>query len=246
VRLRLVLENKAAITIPWDYRTALTAAVYETLAAADPEYSHWLHRQGFQQRQGHRTFRLFVYSDFMPVHYEVVPKGLANVQWLGWHLSSPDKRFVEKFIDGLKRKGMMLSLFGNFLEVLDVAVVDVPSISGNSGFHTISPIVVAKGSMSNSRHPVYLRPDDPEFVDALERNLIAKWEAFHQKVWNGGEFGIRVWAPKSKLVPVFNICVRAWHLRLQMWGSDELICFAYDAGLGIKNSQGFGMIEPGG
>lgn len=245
MRLRLVLENKAPITIPWNYRTALTAAVYETLTAADSEYSHWLHVQGFRQLRSKRTFRLFVYSDLMPVHYEVTPEGLANVQWLGWHLSSPDQRFVEKFLRGLKQKGMVLRLFDHLLEVLDVAIVDVPSISGAPRFHTISPVVVAKGNMPGSRHPVYLRPDEPEFVEALERNLIAKWEAFHQTPWENGEFGIRVWSPESKLVPVFNINVRAWHLEMQMWGSEELIRFACNAGLGIKNSQGFGMIEPG-
>ena len=35
-------------------------------------------------------------------------------------------------------------------------------------------------------------------------------------------------------------------MNLQMWGNEEMIRFAYDAGIGIKNSQGFGMIESGG
>jgi CRISPR-associated endoribonuclease Cas6 len=30
-----------------------------------------------------------------------------------------------------------------------------------------------------------------------------------------------------------------------MWGSEELVRFAYDAGLGEKNSQGFGMLKVG-
>ena len=64
MRLRLLLQSPKAITIPWDYRTVMTSVVYETLKAADPEYSHGLHEHGF--RWGKRAYRLFVYSDLMP------------------------------------------------------------------------------------------------------------------------------------------------------------------------------------
>jgi CRISPR-associated endoribonuclease Cas6 len=243
MRLRLLLEARETMTIPWDYRTTLTKAIYSTLVIADPDYGHWLHGKGFQQ--GKRVYRLFVYSDLIPTYKTLSWDGLADVRWMIWQIGSPDQRFIQKFVEGLKRRGMLLELFGTIVEVVDLVQIEPPRPGGGLVFHTISPIAVSIGNPNRSKHPVYLHPDQPEFIEVLEKNLIAKWEAFHQKSWKGEDFGVRVWNPKRKLVKVFDIKVLAWHLHLQMWGSDELIHFAYDAGLGIKNSQGFGMIEVG-
>ncbi|CDM67163.1 CRISPR-associated endoribonuclease Cas6 [Pyrinomonas methylaliphatogenes] len=244
MRLKLLLETREPITLPWDYRTDLTKAIYAILEAADPDYSRWLHEHGF--RWQNRIYRLFVYSDLMLTHWNCSPQGLTDVRWMAWQISSPDPRFVKAFQAGLERKGGQLELFDTLVEVLDIVRVEVPEPGSGLVFRTISPIAVSIGDPNRSRHPIYLRPDEPRFVEALERNLITKWQAFQQREWDGGEFGLRVWNPKQKLVRVFDTDVRAWHLYLQMWGDEQLIRFAYTAGLGIKNSQGFGMIEPGG
>ncbi len=245
MRIRLLLETERELTIPWDYRTSLTKIVYEILLVSDPEYSHWLHEKGFPQlKQPKRVYRLFVYSDLTPTHWSLTQDGLLAAPWITWQIGSPDNQFIGKFIQGLEKKDYFLELFGASFKVIDLVRVDSAMITSGLVFHTISPIA-AQDNPDRAKHPTYLNPNQQEFVDALERNLIAKWEAFHRKPWDGGDFGIRVWNPKQKLVPAFNIKVRAWHLHLQMWGADELIRFAYDAGLGIKNSQGFGMIEPG-
>ncbi len=248
MRLRLLLETSEPITLPWDYRTDLTRAVYEILQAGDSEYGGWLHNYGF--RWGNRVYRLFVYSDLMPTHRRFTPQGLADVRWMIWQIGSPDPRFAEAFMRGLARgladQGGRLTLFGATVEVVDVAPIEAPALGSGLAFHTLSPIAASVGDPGRSPHPIYLSPDQPEFVEALRHNLIAKWQAFHGRPWQGGELEIRVWSPQRKLLCVFGTKVRAWHLRLQMWGDEDLIRFAYDAGLGIRNSQGFGMIEPGG
>jgi CRISPR-associated endoribonuclease Cas6 len=243
MQLRLLLETHNPITIPWDYRSHLTRVIYGVLKEANPEYGRWLYDQGF--RWGKRVYRLFVYSDLNFTHWNPSPQGLADVRWMTWQVSSPDPRFVEAFQGGLDHKGEKLELFGTTVEVLDIVCIEAPEFGSGLVFRTISPIAVSVTDPNRSRHPIYLRPDEPQFVENLERNLVTKWQAFHHREWNGGEFGIRVWNPKQKLVRVFDTDVRAWHLHLQMWGNEGLIRFAYDAGLGIKNSQGFGMIEPG-
>lgn len=243
MRLRLLLEAQEPITLPWDYRTELTKATYAILKAADPAYSKWLHDQGF--RWGKRVYRLFVYSDLVPTHWIFSPEGLSSVQWITWQISSPDQQFVDKFEDGLERQREQLELFDTIFEVVDRVRIKMPEIGSGLEFRTASPIVASVGDPRHSRYPIYLRPDQPEFIEALQCNLITKWQAFHRREWDGGELGIRVWNPKQKLIQVFGTDVRAWYLNLQMWGEKELIRFAYDAGLGIKNSQGFGMIEPG-
>lgn len=242
MRLRLLLESRESVTVPWDYRTDLTKTVYAILKVADPGYSGWLHDEGF--RWGKRIYRLFVYSDLVPTHWNLSPQGLSNVRWMSWQIGSPDKRFLETFQAGLEAKRGRLELFGTIVEVVDMVRVEPPELGSGLVFRTASPVAASAGIPNRSAHPIYLSPDQPEFVEAIQRNLITKWQAFHQRVWNGGEFGMRVWKPKHKLIRVFNTAIRAYYFYLQMWGDEDLIRFAYDAGLGIKNSQGFGMIEP--
>lgn len=243
MRIKLLLDAGTPLIVPWDYRTTLTKAIYDVLGVADNKYSSWLHDQGYTK--GKRKYKLFVYSNLRPLHFQAGEDGLYTDGSFTWQIATPDHRFVDKFLDGLARKEMTLSLFQADLKALDIITTEVPVTAPNRTFRTISPIVVSTWD-GKSRQPTYRNATEPEFAMALEANLISKWEAFNQKKWEGEGVGIRVWKPKSTLVPVFNISVRAWYVNLQIWGPDEVIRFAYDAGLGEKNSQGFGMIEIGG
>ena len=242
MRVRFLLESSKAVVLPWDYRTELTRAIYRYLNLIDSNYGEWLSKEGF--RWGKRCYRLFVYSDLFPRQGRVSEKGFEGVETITWEVSSPDKRFVETLVSGVEQEGRQVTLFGATFQIIDKAMFEPPCLRSGLVFRTISPVSVSVPNPDHPRHPIYLKPDQPEFVEALEKNLIKKWQAFRGKEWNGSEFRIRVWNPKRKLIRVFDIMVLAWHLNLQMWGDEELIKFAYDAGLGVKNSQGFGMIQP--
>jgi CRISPR-associated endoribonuclease Cas6 len=242
MRLRILFESLKKITLPWDYRTDVTKVVYTILRIGDPDYGDWLHEHGFRWKN--KTYRLFVYSDLVPIHWNLSKKGLADVQCVTWEIGSPDKRFMDAFMAGIERQRGELQLFDTTFKVVDMVHIEPMELKSGLIFRTISPLSVSSADPNRLRYPIYLRPDQPEFIEGLQRNLINKWQAFHRREWKGEEFGIRVWNPKQKLIRVFNVNVRAWHLDLQMWGDEELIRFAYDAGLGIRNSQGFGMIEP--
>jgi len=245
MRLKILLEpSKEPTLIPWDYRTSLTRLVYEILSLSDAEYGRWLHDKGFIR--GKRVYRLFVYSDLQLWHRVPEKDGLLSSGNLTWQLASPDRRFIEKFMNGIRRKDQRLDLFESSFNVVDMLTMEAPSFPDAVTLSTISPVVASTYDPKMPPHPTYLSPDQPEFALALEKNLFAKWEAFHETPWDKEGFGLRVWSPRGKLIRVFNINVRAWYLKVQLWGSSELIRFAYETGLGEKNSMGFGMLEAGG
>ncbi len=173
MRLRLFLIAHQPLSIPWSYRTFLTALIYETLRAADPNYAQWLHDVGF--RWGKRSFRLFVYSDLLPTHYRLTPKGLSDVHQMTWQVGSPDPRFLETFLKGLNRRGWKWKMFGTVVEVVEALTVGLSIVGEKMTFRTISPIAVSVGEPERSKHPIYLSPEDPRFIDGLKNNLIAKW-----------------------------------------------------------------------
>lgn len=244
MRLKLLLEPlKEKILIPWDYRTNLTQVIYKTLEKASPKYSQWLHDEGFQIKT--KKFKLFVYSDLQLWRHQTVKEGLMIFAPITWILSSPDPNFVKLLVEGIRKDERKLKLFGNHFNVIDMLPISTPTFPESFIFHTLSPVVVSTHNPEKSPLPIYLSPDNPDFALGLEKNLLAKWEAYYKKPNPNQKFGIRVWRPERKLVRVFDINVRAWHLKVQLWGSRELIRFAYEVGLGEKNSMGFGMLEAG-
>lgn len=248
MRLKVLLEakGKSSITLPWNYRTALVGLIYEILKKADEGYADWLHCKGF--KKGNLSFRLFTFSDLKPNKWELSNDGMIlRDPLLTWEIASPDERFISSFIEGVKLKNHLLKIFHNDYEVLDIAQVNSSLFQNQTSsarkFQTISPIAVSLHDRSISKHAIYLSPDDARFTEFLKKNLMTKWEAFNQKPCSDDTLDFEILQVKKKLVPVFNVNVRAWHLKFRMSGSEELIRFAYDVGLGIRNSQGFGMIE---
>ncbi|MEM2873035.1 MAG: CRISPR-associated endoribonuclease Cas6 [Nitrososphaerales archaeon] len=244
MRLKLLLEATEDIVIPWSYRSDLTRLVYGLVGLADKDYASWLYNKGYVRER--KVYRMFCYSDLECARFEVSSEGFKVRGSMVWQLTSPDENFIKKLMSGINILSNKLEIFGSKIEVLDAIETRMPSIDRAITFHTISPIVVSKQDKGKGSPPLYLSPQNHSFTESIERNLLFKWEAFNGKPIEQQGFQIRVWDPKSKLVPIFNIKVRAWHLKLQMWGSDELVRFAYDTGLGERNSQGFGMIEVGG
>lgn len=241
LRLRILLETTKDVSIPWSYRSDLTRLIYTLIGLSDREYASWLHDKGYEK--GGKVYRLFVYSDLQFQPREVSSAGLKSKGCIVWQLGSPDERFTKAVIHGIRLQESKLNLFESTFDVLDTLGTQFPKTRENPTFHTISPIVVSVQEKGRGLTPTYLNPEDQRFTEALERNLVSKYEAYNKKPAETEEFGIGLWEPKSKLIRTFNIDVRAWNLKLQMWGSDELMRFAYDAGLGERNSQGFGMIE---
>ncbi len=244
MRLKLLLEATEDIAIPWSYRSDLTRLVYRLIGLADKDYASWLYYKGYVR--GRKVYRMFCYSDLECARFEVSSEGLKARGSMVWQITSPDENFIKKLMSGINILSNRLEIFGGKIEVLDAIETRMPSIDRATTFHTISPIVVSKQNKGKDSPPLYLSPQNHGFTESLERNMLFKWEAFNGKPIEQQGFQIRVWNPKSKLVPIFNIKVRAWNLKLQMWGSDELVRFVYDTGLGERNSQGFGMIEVGG
>jgi CRISPR-associated endoribonuclease Cas6 len=236
----MLLETTKEASIPWSYRSDLTRLIYRLIGRSDKSYASWLHDEGYEK--GGKVYRLFVYSDLQFAPIQVSSSGLKSKGCIVWQLASPDERFIKAVIGGVKLQGNKLDLFGSTFDVLDTLQTELPKTKENPTFRTVSPVVVSIQEGKGGT-PAYLNPEDQRFTQALERNLFSKWEAYKKKPIEVKDFGIRTWEPKSKLVPTFDINVRAWNLKLQMWGSDQLIRFAYDSGLGERNSQGFGMIE---
>jgi CRISPR-associated endoribonuclease Cas6 len=85
-----------------------------------------------------------------------------------------------------------------------------------------------------------------EFSELIRKNLIHKYEAYYNKLPLRDDFSI---SPinkkglKERVVIYKDYVIKGWDGEFLLEGSEELMNIAYNAGIGSKNSQGFGCVE---
>ena len=115
----------------------------------------------------------------------------------------------------------------------------------------ISPIEVhstlSKGD--GKKKTYYYTPFEKEFPELINLNIKKKWKAFHKEdctfdlnikpLFSGNKFERIQYFGAGE----FSTLVKAWAGFYRLEGQTEILKFAIDAGLGSRNSQGFGMVE---
>ena len=91
----------------------------------------------------------------------------------------------------------------------------------------------------------YFNPEEKEFYERINENFYRKYEAY---------YGVRPFSPiqmeKIEEIPARKLVTRyqgvyitGWYGTYELRGERKYLDFLYQAGLGSKNAQGFGMFE---
>ena len=236
MRLKININTKNNFKIPFSYNHILSSIIYNKIA--DLDLAHELHTS--------KSFKFFNFSQLNIPKRKIVDDGIiAKNGKINFYLSSPDnlliKNIVSGFVDDLEIK------FKNDTWVVEkIEALKTPDFTENSEFKTLSPINVRDVNDENKR--VDLAPSD-KFFKGVENNLIKKYCIF-----NGIENTDKMIKVYSEMANVKRKRItipkgpnttyhRAYMMDLIIEGDVGLIEFAYDVGLGEKNSMGFGMIK---
>ncbi len=275
MRLELTLKPlEKECTIPINYQYPLSGAIYQILANASPDYASWLHNQGYKTLQG-KNLKLFVFSKLFIEDMEAKGNKLIihNMKPCKLYISSPIlEGFIQHLIMGIfNKKHITIAshyAIGNF-QITDIIPLPKPEFSSCNGiskksrFLCLSPIVVSNKGKTDilSKVPHYIRPEEPEFSEAIYKNLLKKfvllyghtpekkelsfsWDDVYIKR-HGGYSSRKI----SKLVTIQEgnqkreTQIKSFISPFYLSGSTDLIYTAYECGIGEKNSLGFGMIQ---
>ena len=96
----------------------------------------------------------------------------------------------------------------------------------------------------------YIRPDESEFIEAIHSNLLRKYRLLYKKDYQG-ELIIKKIEPNrisGKLIHIKEgrtdeSQIKCFLLKLNIKSSIEMQQLIYDAGIGIQNSMGLGIVE---
>jgi CRISPR-associated endoribonuclease Cas6 len=132
------------------------------------------------------------------------------------------------------------------LEIISVEVEPVPAYREKVIVKALSPITVYSTLMTpdGRKKTYYYNPFERDFQDLIIKNLQRK-----VRTWLGVESGNgsikphRVSARNERIVIYKSTVIKGWDGLYELHLPPEQFQMAFDAGLGSKNSQGFGCVE---
>jgi len=242
LRLTVNLSPPERFTsLPVQYNHLLQGCLYHCLG----DDSSFYHDSGFRYEK--RAFRMFCFSRFLG--RSVFDRYSGTLRFSGslrLVVTSPDRQFCSSLATGLLRVGA-IHIGGQRLPVESIETSEVQVTESQIIVRMLSP-VVAYSTMTRydgGKYTCYFAPGDPDFQVIVSDNLKRKYLAF-TGIDLGNEDSVRITPlgdPRLSVVTFKGTVIKGYTCRLRLEGPMPLLQMAVDAGLGSKNSQGFGCLE---
>ncbi len=263
----LAPKNGSAIRLPRAYRHYLQSAVYGLLSQ---ELASFLHGSGFPLEK--RSFKLFVFSRLNPScpPRPIAHDSILFDSPLNFIISSPILSIMEECAQGLLA-GRSFRLGNNELFCSGVTVA-TPRVTGaRVRLRTCSPITCYSTLTKGDGHPytVYHEPQESAFAEQIVSNLRKKRAALlaaplplaaplsshedaspRETPLDSAPAVPPHFRPLGKMhrvtdhfSPRDTFPIKGWEGTFLLEGPAELLQLALDAGLGAKNSSGWGCVE---
>lgn len=242
IHLEIYLKSEQPVQLPIHYNHIIQAVI---LNSFDSDLAKFLHNKGY--RFNERTFKMYTFSRINGTFYH--DKGNKNIVFhneLKLVVSTPLDDFCQSFANVLLSRGSMK--FGKQdLEIEKITAMK-HMVQGESIIvRTLSPVVVYSTlfKADGRKYTCYFQPDEPDFNSLIDHNLRKKYAALYGVEPPGGKVEATSKSSiKLSIVKYKGTIIKGYSGRLLLKGPAPLLQVAVDAGLGSKNSQGFGCLEP--
>lgn len=240
--------------LPMDYQYYLSAWIYKVIGKADPEFSNFLHSEGYTS--GYKQFKLFNYSPLnfgRPTLWKEKTLFEIHTDQLSLSVSFHLAEAAEKFIIGLFNNQQLY--IGDQFNGLDLVVAQVerlpdPEIATTMNYRAVSPVVICLKD-ENSKYAQYLSPFDDGYNDSIRKNLWTKYGSIPNRTSEPKDQNFRFklkGEPKSKLVTIKPYTpkqskVRGFVFEFTLTCPAEIQQLILNCGIGEKNAMGFGWVE---
>ncbi len=247
--MRISISFKAvssSLILPIHYNHLVQAFIYASL---DRMIAKFYHDQGFSY--GKRRFKLFTFSRLLGKGRRLLreTREIAFSGRVCLKIGAVDERLLESLATYLVREGCFR--LGENLCELEAVEVEMPvEAHGPVVVRAISPITTYSTlkTPEGRRKTYFYTPFEAEFSEKLLENLMRKakalWGEKELPPLNGAYVKpLRVSNRNLTIVNFKNYWIKGWTGLYEMNLPSPYFELAYNAGLGAKNSQGFGMVE---
>lgn len=242
MHIKLSFKSDEDIILPAHYNHMLQGFIYANM---DDKLSDFLHNQGYTYRE--RKFKLFTFSNILN-RAEKAGNVLKFGKNISFIISSPSEDFCKSIADSMMKNDYLFlgqsRLRADQIEIKD-SIIDKEEIV----VQTLSPIVVYSTlyRVDGSKYTCYFTPGEPDYERIITENLIKKCMARSKSNNNDFEeceyISIRpIGGFRNNLIIYKDFIIKGVSGRFILKGDRRLLQMALEAGLGSKNSQGFGCI----
>ena len=239
MRLEIILKGKNNFKVPFNYNHILSAIIYNKIA--DLNFANELHSS--------KSFKFFTFSQIYIHKRRIVKDGIiAKDGVISFYISSPNDFLIKSLVDGFL-EDLEINFQNQKLTIQKIEALKTPEFSSKSEFKTLAPIIVRTKKEIDGELKIWdLAPSD-KFFKSLENNLIKKYIKFNNLTKTDKKINIYsdMNFVKRKRISInkgnATTHHRAYMMDLILEGDLDLIEFAYDVGIGEKNSMGFGMVK---
>lgn len=241
MHIYFTLRPNGSLEIPLHYNHIVQAVIYNSV---EPEVAAFLHEKGYES--GNRKFKLFAFSKlFGRFQINKEKKTINFTDEVKLVISSPVEKFCQSLANGILTKGRLR--FGSAeVEVGKMVVQQLKATGERAVLRTLSPVVVYSTLLrpDGRKYTCYFGPGEPDYDALVENNLRKKYHAFYGIEALPGPVKVRkLGRGDMRLVSYKDIVIKGYTGKVVLTGPKELLQMAVDAGLGSKNSQGFGCVE---
>lgn len=235
------IDKEGLIGLPIHYNSIVQGLIYSMVRDEMPQ----LHDDGFKALG--RTFRFFTFSRLFGKIEYLKGGQIAFRSPINFRVASPLEQFIAIMAKNLLNSEFLM-LGNNRVYLKSLSVLPLPDFSsGKVKVKALSPITAYSTLFTpdGKKKTYYYHPREEEFTDIIEANLMKKAVYFNEKL---GELPFSMHILKvnnrdAKIIYYKNFVVKGWLGLYQLEGDPRLLQLAYSAGLGSKNSQGFGMVN---
>lgn len=162
-------------------------------------------------------------------------------------VASPETEFLESYATELLNNPEIM-IGKNKLYIESVEVNITPAFKEEMLIKMISPVTVYStlNKKNGKSKTYYYHPREPEFSELIAENLEKKYRAYYKSEPVENDFEIipeKVSSRSQQIINYKDFIIKGWLGVYRVKGHPELMKLGWDAGIGAKNPQGFGMFE---
>lgn len=245
MRITLTFNSNGNLIIPVQYNYIVQSMIYKNIS---PALAEFLHDRGYIW--GKRQFKLFTFSR---VEGRFIMRKDDKIEFIPpfcLTVSSPVERFLRELAEGMLRNDN-LNLQGQKLALESVGVsqpLEDEDFSEEITIKMLSPVVAYNTvERDTGARTIYFSPWDEWFSELIRMNLEKKYQLVTGEKPIGADIRVVPPGPRDerycKVLKYKGTVIKGWLGIYKLQGDKRLIKTAYEAGLGSKNSQGFGCFD---
>lgn len=241
MRLTLTFQAESSIIFPVHYNEQIQGFIYRHL---NPVIAGFLHDTGYTFEK--RKYTLFTFSRLMGKR-KVAKEQIEFRSPLKLIISSPLDPLLQSLAEHLIRK-KSLKIGENTLFLESIAVGFKPTLERETVIKMLSPVTIYSTleSADGRKKTYYYNPLEKEFSKLARENIVKKYKALNGTEPPSKDFQISplTFDKRNEVIVKYKgFIIKGWMGKFILKGERELLQLAYDAGIGSKNSQGFGCFE---